>query len=432
MQYVPIKNRTVLLRIATFCLSLLLLIYTFFYVSKAHADYIFYDHASAVQTGENPTGGYFLFSSFSGEIDNFNITIAVTGNGFYCGGSTNIYMEVKNAQTGDVVATSDTQHISWGSSFPTAYPVTFTFPTHTWLGTLGGDDGSSIHAFFTSRLVADCMPSFALYNDTGTYDPIIPDDWFSFFQGTGAIQNYLATISGIGGGGEPSTSTEWRGTVSPYADSIYPTTSVSYNSTYYWNDSHADFSQACATFENVSTHEVITDCHTAVPNTETAITGTITLPADQTYWYTPQLIGSSSTVNGETRAFAVVSNPHPEVFSSWNRDDIATSDTDCSIDNISGCFQRALKWAFVPKKETIEALTSHISVLEKKPPFGYVTIVWSTLSNVSDLDENHADVFIETIDEMSPILGPLNTGITVLMYTLAILSILSMIYKMKI
>jgi hypothetical protein len=282
------------------------------------------------------------------------------------------------------------------------------------------------------RIISDCAPSFALYNDTGTYDANIPNGWFTFFQGSGAIQNYFATISGVGGGGEPSTITEWRGTVQPYADSIYPTSSIGYRSTYYWNDEHTSFSQACANFENVSTHAVSLFCSSAVANTETAMQGTATLEENQTYWYTPQLVGNSSTVNGETIALAVVSNPHPEVFSTWSRDTIATSDDDCSIDNISGCFQRALKWAFVPKKETIEALTSHISLLEKKPPFGYVTIVWTTLSNIDNLDENHSDTFLETIDEMSPILGPLNAGMAVLIYVVAIFSILSMIYKMRI
>lgn len=55
----------------------------------------------------------------------------------------------------------------------------------------------------------------------------------------------------------------------------------------------------------------------------------------------------------------------------------------CSITNLSGCFQNALIYVFVPNSESLNKFTLLYERIEKKPPFGYVTSVTDTLKNIS-------------------------------------------------
>lgn len=57
---------------------------------------------------------------------------------------------------------------------------------------------------------------------------------------------------------------------------------------------------------------------------------------------------------------------------------------DCSLTNLSGCFQNALIFAFVPDADALSRFTTLYQRIENKPPFGYVTSLKNALSGVSN------------------------------------------------
>lgn len=57
---------------------------------------------------------------------------------------------------------------------------------------------------------------------------------------------------------------------------------------------------------------------------------------------------------------------------------------ECSFSNISGCFQNALIFTFVPSADAFDQFTSLYERIETKPPFGYVTSLKNALSGVSN------------------------------------------------
>lgn len=63
---------------------------------------------------------------------------------------------------------------------------------------------------------------------------------------------------------------------------------------------------------------------------------------------------------------------------------LVTQYQECSLSNISGCFQNALIFTFVPSEDAFNQFTSLYERIENKPPFGYVTSLKNSLSGVSD------------------------------------------------
>ena len=63
---------------------------------------------------------------------------------------------------------------------------------------------------------------------------------------------------------------------------------------------------------------------------------------------------------------------------------LVTQYQECSLSNISGCFQNALIFTFVPSPDAFNQFTGLYERIENKPPFGYVTSLKNALSGVTD------------------------------------------------
>ncbi len=58
------------------------------------------------------------------------------------------------------------------------------------------------------------------------------------------------------------------------------------------------------------------------------------------------------------------------------------STSTCTFSNITGCFQNALTWAFVPPAGSLDASGFLWNTLKNKPPFGYFTTTQAALSDL--------------------------------------------------
>ena len=63
-----------------------------------------------------------------------------------------------------------------------------------------------------------------------------------------------------------------------------------------------------------------------------------------------------------------------------NYSGLATST--CDITNLSGCFQNALVWAFLPPSGSLDVITGLWGTISAKPPFGYFTQTQSEISGI--------------------------------------------------
>lgn len=74
----------------------------------------------------------------------------------------------------------------------------------------------------------------------------------------------------------------------------------------------------------------------------------------------------------------------------------ALATSTCSITNITGCFQNALQWAFVPPQGSFSGITGLWAQIDQKPPFGYFTV---GLNEVNGLNNGSTPAFsLESID----------------------------------
>ena len=71
-----------------------------------------------------------------------------------------------------------------------------------------------------------------------------------------------------------------------------------------------------------------------------------------------------------------------------NYSGLATST--CDITNLSGCFQNALVWAFVPPSGSLDIINSLWGTINTKPPFGYFT---QTQNEISDIGASTTHAF---------------------------------------
>jgi len=72
------------------------------------------------------------------------------------------------------------------------------------------------------------------------------------------------------------------------------------------------------------------------------------------------------------------------------------STTTCSITNVTGCFQNALSWAFVPPAGAFNGIQGLWAQIDQKPPFGYFTV---GLNEVNGINASTTGAFsLESID----------------------------------
>lgn len=87
------------------------------------------------------------------------------------------------------------------------------------------------------------------------------------------------------------------------------------------------------------------------------------------------------TVEFEISGGIVISSTVIDILDGENLDDIEYEN--CSITNLSGCFQNAMIYVFVPDSDSLDRFTTLYERIETKPPFGYVTSLRNSLDGVT-------------------------------------------------
>jgi hypothetical protein len=64
-------------------------------------------------------------------------------------------------------------------------------------------------------------------------------------------------------------------------------------------------------------------------------------------------------------------------------DVFAYPEYECAITSLTGCFKNALIWAFYPTKNTVQNYFNFQALIQTKAPFGYFSIIKSSLGNLS-------------------------------------------------
>jgi len=84
----------------------------------------------------------------------------------------------------------------------------------------------------------------------------------------------------------------------------------------------------------------------------------------------------------------------------------------CSISDISGCFKKALCWAFIPAMNDLPPWQSIGDKIGKKPPFGYISALNSGLQGLN-ADGSPAFTLMDsaTRDDFAPIFDPIRDGL---------------------
>lgn len=116
--------------------------------------------------------------------------------------------------------------------------------------------------------------------------------------------------------------------------------------------------------------------------------------------------------------FNVINNEFLEVFGVdiTDVDDLITlATTTCSFTNITGCFQNALVFAFVPAESSFDRFITLKDQLINKPPFGYFALLANGLSG---LNSTSSPAFtLATEDNITnAIFTPLKTGLSFILF----------------
>lgn len=101
-----------------------------------------------------------------------------------------------------------------------------------------------------------------------------------------------------------------------------------------------------------------------------------------------------------------------QVGSTTSRSGLAT--TTCSITAIGGCFQNALAFLFFPSPDILNRFSNLWSLIENKPPFGYVS---QTIIGLRGLNASSTSAFsFGNIPLVDTIFGPFRTGLGALLW----------------
>lgn len=122
--------------------------------------------------------------------------------------------------------------------------------------------------------------------------------------------------------------------------------------------------------------------------------------------------------NAKRVDFNVINNEFLEVFGVdiTDVDDLLNlATTTCSFTNLSGCFQNALVFAFVPAEDSFDRFVTLKDQLINKPPFGYFALLADGLSG---LNATSSSAFVlATEDNITNIIfNPIKTGLSWLLF----------------
>ena len=107
--------------------------------------------------------------------------------------------------------------------------------------------------------------------------------------------------------------------------------------------------------------------------------------ATSTKFLVSYVLLANSTYHGVAQSGVGVFEPQFSLVTggfsiSPNYTGLATST--CAIDNITGCFQNALEWAFYPPSGSLDTVSSLWGTISLKPPFGYFTATQNDISTI--------------------------------------------------
>ena len=116
--------------------------------------------------------------------------------------------------------------------------------------------------------------------------------------------------------------------------------------------------------------------------------------------------------------FNVISNQVEEVFGVdiFDTEDLLNLATStCGITNLSGCFQNALVFAFVPSEASFDRFITLKDSLINKPPFGYFALL---AGGLSALNSTSSPAFVLATEDniVTTIFDPVKTGLNWLLW----------------
>jgi len=111
--------------------------------------------------------------------------------------------------------------------------------------------------------------------------------------------------------------------------------------------------------------------------------------------------------------FNVIQNSVVDVFGVdiYDSDSLlGLSTTTCSILNITGCFQNALVFAFVPSQNVFNGFLTLKDEIQNKPPFGYIALLITAFNDVSS-ETSPAFTLASEDNITDSIFTPIKTGL---------------------
>ena len=116
--------------------------------------------------------------------------------------------------------------------------------------------------------------------------------------------------------------------------------------------------------------------------------------------------------------FNVIQNSVVDVFGVdiYDSDSLlGLSTTTCSVLNITGCFQNALVFAFIPSQNVFNGFLSLKNEIQNKPPFGYIALLITAFNDVSS--ETSPAFTLASEDNITDnIFTPIKTGLAWLLW----------------
>lgn len=206
----------------------------------------------------------------------------------------------------------------------------------------------------------------------------------------------------------------------PLSGSLQPTTTVTFNFDYFFNDT---------TDYGVYTHTTafITDLTigTTVPMYAQEIlasgggnyTATTTLTQGHYYMWQPKMYGATSTILGNLQTFDVVTYSGQMSFiPPTGTSTIGELTLECGEGFITGSICNLVGYLFVPSSDILNKFSGLWDNVKTKKPFGYIT---TTIDALTDLDTNSTGAFdLGTVPFQSAIFDPLKIALGSILWAL--------------
>lgn len=283
-----------------------------------------------------------------------------------------------------------------------------------------GDYGMTGYATSTANCSSSCFDGAVQGDDYFVvfYSEAIPiSQWTSV--GYPVNQQYGLVAFKWGTETPPDYTTRFISFNSPTDNQIVASTSVDFSVSYYYNDSTDDFSYFDIEIQDLSQNYTFSSTlnHPILTGQNTKEYNFILEPNVYYHW---RAVMSSATTSqyfpSDYHDFYTLSNPLlAQIGASttallWQ---IATST--CSITNLTGCFQNALIYAFVPSQDSFTNLINLKNQVITKAPFGYFALVKDAMNTLS-ASATPSFTLATSSAIVQNIFNPLKTGISAVLW----------------